>query len=383
MRWLLIGAVFTLACGGDDDTGGFVDAGRVDAALRDSGGLPDRGPPFDAGPGCVVALPVDLLWVIDNSNSMQEEQNNLALNFATLIDVLTSPPDDDGDGTPDRPPLEDLRVGVVSTDVGTGADMGVQNCDADGDDGALVSTSRATDAACSGVTTGDDPWLDFRAGDDADAFAEQFACIARLGVRGCGLEQQLESAYRALGDRSVAPGPNSGFVRDESLVAVIYVTDEDDCSASDTSIFDPDAMDTLGPFSTRCADHPELLHPVSRYVTQLEALRPTARIPIVVGAITGVPRDLVGNPSLIDYDALLADERMQFRRDPLDDGRLEPACSVEGVGSAMPARRIVEVVQGFAERGNGIVQSICADDFRPALEAIAELIASRICPPPI
>lgn len=54
---------------------------------------------------------------------------------------------------------------------------------------------------------------------------------------------------------------------------------------------------------------------------------------------------------------------------------------VGGVGSADPARRIVQVVQPFGEDGAGVVQSICSTDLRPAVEAIAELIARRLCGP--
>ncbi len=103
----------------------------------------------------------------------------------------------------------------------------------------------------------------------------------------------------------------------------------------------------------------------------------------MVSAITGVPHDLVRDPFEIDYVGLLADERMQFRIDPENERKLIPACEYGGVGSADPARRIVEVVQPFAEDDNGLVQSICQPDLRPAIEAIGRSIGGRLCPPPI
>jgi hypothetical protein len=61
---------------------------------------------------------------------------------------------------------------------------------------------------------------------------EAFTCIASVGDQGCGLEHQLESAYRALHD----PIPeNQGFMRDGAILAVVYITDEDDCSAPDNT----------------------------------------------------------------------------------------------------------------------------------------------------
>jgi hypothetical protein len=43
---------------------------------------------------------------------------------------------------------------------------------------------------------------------------------------------------------------------------------------------------------------------------------------------------------------------------------------------ASPPRRIVEVARGFGK--NGVVQSICQNDFGPALDAIIELIAANL-----
>lgn len=365
-------AVTGCDCGGGGDTGR--DAG---GGGRDTGGFADTGPRPDVGPFgmCVTALPVDMLWVVDNSNSMMEEQNNLALNFRLLIDLLTAPPDSDMDGEPDYPAVEDLRIGVVSTDLGIGR-TDVVGCDMTGDDGRLISASRSADPACTGMTTGADPWLTFTAGDDPMMFSQRFSCLARLGTDGCGLEQQLEAGLRGATE-------NAGFVRPDSLLAVVLVTDEEDCSAADTRIFDPSMDATLGTFGTRCAEHPELLHPIDRYVSMLSSLRPMRTADVVYAAITGVPRDLVMVPDRIDYDALLADPRMQYMRDPMDMNRLVPACQTMGIGSAIPARRIVQVVQQFAATGDGVVQSICSDDLRPAIRAIAQLVARRLCPPPI
>ena len=375
MRWVAVLFLASCDCGSGVAT---PQDSAIDTAPQDTSSRFDSGPVME----CRAALPVDMLWVIDNSNSMAEEQNNLAANFRTLIDVLTNPPDRDGDGMLDYPPVTDFRLGVITTDAGIGNVMNVDGCDALGDNGALITSSRSLDPVCAGATTGGMAWLQYNGG-DATSLSETFSCLARLGTEGCGLEQQLEAAHRAL--TTQAAGPNAGFVREGSLLAVVFVTDEDDCSASDPSIFEPGALATLGPYGTRCAEHPELLHPVSRYSEMLRGLRfGDQRLnPVVVAAITGAPNDLVGDPSRINYDALLTDPRMNYSRDPLDETRLTPACDVTGVGSAVPGRRIVQLVQDFAATGDGVVQSICEDDFSPAVRAIAELIAARVCPAPI
>jgi hypothetical protein len=373
-------AAGTVSCN-DDLVDGDAD---VDSDI-DADGDTDTDTDADTDPEdpCFTALPVDLLWVIDNSHSMREEQANLALNFSTLMEVLTNPPDSDGNGHTDYPPVEDLRVGIVTTDMGVGENT-VLGCDAAGDDGDLVTASRSDREECVGLEIGPDPWLGFHTGDDTAAFTQQFACLALLGTEGCGFEQQLDAMLSALIDHADPGEPNAGFVRPDSLIAVVFLTDEDDCSAADDSIFDPTpaAVEELGPYGTRCAMHQELLHPFSHYVTALDPLRLDRPAGMVVAAITGVPPDLVTVVDEIDYDTLLADERMQYQVDPDDETNLVPACSAVSVGSAIPARRMVEFVRTFSPGERGLVQSICSTDLRPAMEAIARLIARRLCDRP-
>ena len=88
------------------------------------------------------------------------------------------------------------------------------------------------------------------------------------------------------------------------------------------------------------------------------------------------------DPDAIDYDALLADPRMQERVDPSRPrGQLFPACDLEGTGFALPARRTVQTVAAFGEQG--VVQSICDPTFGRALRGITsrlgELIRRRRC----
>ncbi len=366
------------------------ECGSTGANARDGGGggldagaARDAGPRRDSGPPCVIALPVDILWVIDNSDSMREEQTNLTINFPTLIEALTQPPDLDRDGMPDWLPVEDLRMGVVTTDLGT-APHSVPGCSASGDGAALLSATRSIDPSCAGVTLAPSPWLEYHAGDDRDQLARRFACMARVGTGGCGLEQQLEAARRAITEETAPGRPNEGFLRSDSLLAIIFVTDEEDCSASNPgALFDPSATPTLGPYGTRCAFHPEHLHDVARYVSAFAGLRLDRRGDVVVAALTGVPFVATADPLSVDYDMLLADPRMTYGEDPGRPGQLAPACETMTTGRATPARRIVELVRQFAATDDGLAVTICEEDLSPALTAIGRLIARRICPPPI
>jgi hypothetical protein len=362
------------------------DAPPQDAGPGEDVGVPDADDDLvDPGPGCLTAIPVDLLFVVDNSVSMEQEQENLAQNFQHMIEVLTSPSDLDGDGDDDAPPVDDLRVGVVSSDMGAGSDA-VLGCTAAGDGGALIAASRSDAAGCAGLQLGPPPWISLgpAAGITAEQVASQFACLARLGTGGCGYEQHLASATAALTSMAGAGGPNEGFIREGSLVAIVILADEDDCSTSDSSLFDPNpaAMEELGPTGTRCALNPDRVDPIASFVTALDPLRLDRAPGMVVAVIAGVPSDLVADPEAIDYDALLADERMQARPDPDDPSQLAPACSATSVGSAAPARRLVEFVRDFAPGERGLVQSICTSDLRPAMQAIAHLVTRRLCDRP-
>ncbi len=123
---------------------------------------------------------VDLLWVVDNSCSMYEEQTALAANAAAFLDYL----DDAG---------IDYQVGVVTTD---SASMG-----------ASTITPTTPDAAAA------------------------FAAAVALGTSGSGTEQPLLQAYAAVTPPLIDPGgANEGFVRDGAGLAVVILTDEDDQS---------------------------------------------------------------------------------------------------------------------------------------------------------
>lgn len=343
---------------------------------------------------------VDLLFVVDNSQSMSEEQANLAKRLPELVQSLASGviTNSNGEVTRRFNPVKSLHLGVVSSDMATsGVDetATLTNCGVDsktprpfGDDGILLNLADLTDGSCA---QGADSYLTFVAGtDDPQALGAQFGCITRLGTNGCGFEQQLEAMWKALApasDTSFSRGTaghgdskNAGFLRKDSVVAVIQVTDEEDCSIPDTarSLFDPKVQGK--DLNVSCGLHPELLHPASRFIEGLKSLRPQNQDQVVFAAIAGIPVDaelLTTSTGEQDFAAILAHDDMQFR--PVvgkNDNRFpEPAC-VFGEADAYPARRLVEVARGFGK--NGIVRSICQDDFSGALGAIIDKIADQL-----
>src|SRR5690606_13334754 len=76
-----------------------------------------------------------------------------------------------------------------------------------------------------------------------------FSAIASLGASGCGFEQHLEAAKRALDGKNPV---NAGFLRDDAYLALIFIQDEDDCSIAHSTLLGGD-LNTLGPLqSFRC-----------------------------------------------------------------------------------------------------------------------------------
>ncbi len=203
---------------------------------------------------------VDLLFAIDNSNSMTANQSALTRSFGALVEALTNPPavldPATGVARPRYAPVKSLHVGVVSSDLGTPGNVVAGCLESDtGDDGLLnpirngasmrrhqpwtSSPPAVRPARCTNDPNQYPGFLSFATiVNDASAFAEDFACVAQLSSAGCGLEQQLESVYRALvihNPRDL-PGntdPNAGLVRDTALLSIVMVTDEEDGSTRD------------------------------------------------------------------------------------------------------------------------------------------------------
>lgn len=158
---------------------------ELQVTARGSGELPPlQVDTFQAG----VGMPVDILWVIDNSSSVSDVQSMLASSLAQWFD------DQLGSGL-----LEDWHLGVTTTDLG--------------DDGQLQGSVPVITS-----TTIDADWL--------------FSSAANLGTSGSGIEQPFHSAYRALHPDNALSGPNQGFLRPSATLALIFVCDEAEQSSS-------------------------------------------------------------------------------------------------------------------------------------------------------
>jgi hypothetical protein len=330
-------------------------------------------------------LALDLLFVVDNSGSMSEEQLALSREVPRMIDSLVTG-DVDSDGRRDVPAVRDLHLGVVVSDMGTGAvNIGCGSAPY-GEDGVLRDrTPVPPEPPCRERYP---RFLEFRSGDDRDRFITDFNCVGVVGDNGCGAEMHLEAMLKALtpstsplrfrdGTVGHGDGVNAGFLREESILAVIVVADEDDCSASDTELFREGSETYTAPFDHRCSRYEdEALYPVSRYVDGLRALRAHAPERLFYVAIAGIPQDLVSDPEAIAYETVLADERMQFRPHPEHPSFLANACEIPDVREAFAGRRLVRVAQGLG--GQALVQSICQESYADSMAALLRQLGTRI-----
>ncbi|MBN1774283.1 MAG: hypothetical protein JXB32_23690 [Deltaproteobacteria bacterium] len=326
---------------------------------------------------------VDLLFVIDNSGSMAQEQEAASRYFGRLLRALVDPPDDDGDGRPDAVPVEDLHVGVVSTDLGTmGLTVSTCRIPDGGDDGCLLHAPSGTVPDCA------TEYPTFLARDPLNAtdylperLAADFACLATLGTNGCGFEQPLEAMRRAAAEHQGPGRCNEGFLRDDSVLALVVITDENDCSVAPDhpEIFDQDRTD-MGHLGLRCFLHPEVARPVEWFRDRLLALRPRAAESVVLAELVGVPPDTVCEGDGARLAECLGLARMQETVDLLTPTQLVPSCNTS-MGLALPPVRIVELARLWREAGGGTyVGSICRTDWTDAAEGIRRTIADRLEP---
>jgi len=359
---------------------------------------------------------VDLLFVIDNSGSMEGEQTNLRNNFPALMSELRNMPGG----------LPDLHIGVTSTDLGVGT-FQITDCeDIGGDAGQLLTgecpypegaryivdveadgceiirdpgTRHCTTHDCGPEHCAHEPSTSFFIDDQTgcprcrnymiETLEDVFGCIANLGTTGCGFEQPLEAMYRAIDPSNTE---NAGFIREDALLGVVLLTDEDDCSASNPQLYDNTQFhidSTLGPytgyrcfeFGTSCdinsrthqgtrhncvvrEDAAALLHHTSRYVQQLESQKDPQLL--VVAAIAGpvtLSADGIGHDVIVGLDDLSQPE-------------VQPTCT-NSIDDAKPALRVYDLIAAFNAEDDitaWAYNSVCSSDYTPALQGIGNKI---------
>jgi hypothetical protein len=322
---------------------------------------------------------LDILFVIDNSASTADKQTLFATNFPNFVTALDALPQ----GRPS------LHIGVVDSTV----DIGVQGfgpgCPSPdpNDNGLLQNTARVA-----GCTPPAGRYIvDIKNGTGgrttnySGTLQDAFSCIAQVGAIGCGFEAQLEGMKRALdGSRP----ENAGFIRPDANLVIVFLTDEDDCSAKDSSLFQLTAAD-VGPRDFRC-------QPLYAYTcdTPISAINP--------GSYTNcVPRTGSYLQEIAYYTQFLASLKGGQRiaiamlmgdRQPVDSRgfdittgpittpfsqalALEPSCMATINGATAvgrPGIRLGAFVDAFGTQGR--IYSVCQSDYSAALTDFGQLM---------
>ncbi len=214
---ILISMILGLAlgCSASDNrksgSNGAKDASSDSAADADGdadGDLDSGGDGAADKPGCTK---MDILFVIDDSSSMDCEQTQLAQAFPGFIQVL------ENYKTPAGTQVQ-YRVGVTSTGRTLQYSVAGIPVSEKGMDGTLKQVP------------GGGRWID----GPGPNVAQQFSQTAKLGTGGPTYEMPLECMREAL-TKDAAGQVNEGFLRDDSLFILVAITDEDDCSRTDNN----------------------------------------------------------------------------------------------------------------------------------------------------
>jgi hypothetical protein len=251
---------FASGCAADEGDGGSAgrggrsgsgsggdDFGNSTGAKGGSGGAggagsPGFGTPTDGGPSASDAsfVPpgagcdkVDFLFVIDNSSSMEDQQAALIASFPGFIATIQGTLQADSD----------YHIMVVDTDAAT-------HCQTDC---ASVPAARCMDPAggyaCTATYDACDTTLGAGVVEPTGEYASNqlcsvaggkryivegepdlpmtFGCVAQVGTTGDNAEKPMDAMVAALSDAlNGAGGCNEGFLRDDAILVVTFISDD-------------------------------------------------------------------------------------------------------------------------------------------------------------
>lgn len=146
---------------------------------------------------------VDVLVVIDNSQSMTYEQTNMAQRFGSFLDRLQG---------------LDWQVGIITTDV-------------------TKNTAATTDGKLLQYASNK---LLISSQDNFETAKNYFAQTIQRPETGASYEQGIKASYRALERAANSSDPNSALIRQNSALSIIVVTDADETGT--TSQNNPDEL---------------------------------------------------------------------------------------------------------------------------------------------
>lgn len=182
------------------------------------------------------ARAVDILFVIDNSNSMAEEQRDLDANFTTFVDKLVKAG-------------ANFRIGVVTTDdlnimaeKATFSTMTAFDTDFFEKNELSASYKSELEKKCSDYFKQNpkQPWIqsedipkNYTDAQKSEWVRDIFRCSAMVGTSGGAIERGLSTMWKGLATYlGTSVEDPARFKRPGSILSIVFVTDENDCSDS-------------------------------------------------------------------------------------------------------------------------------------------------------
>ncbi|HZI15236.1 MAG TPA: vWA domain-containing protein [Myxococcus sp.] len=282
----------------------------------------------------------DILFVIDNSGSMREEQEGIATELPAFLEALR-----EGSGV-----TQDFRVGVITTSVyrrvlfqGTESYREYTN-----ESGRLQAVP----------DTGGQPTAERFIESSDPLLLEKFRRLVVRGTEGSGQESPFEAVRLAvtepLAATPLSEGGNGGFLRDGARLLVVVVSDEEDCSSTARP---PPVLVTDDTSVDNCAEQSQLLTSVEEYFALFQGLHDS----------TGASREVLW--ATIGPVAL-SDKRAGLIRETTADGTF--VRNVDCPTSYGPGVRQRAMAEKFDEDLNNL-DSICRASYRDTLLGIAAL----------
>lgn len=399
---------------------------------------------------------LDMLWVVDNSGSMCQEQATLRNNFELFIEELDNtnldfhiavtttdmnpdyalePVASPGilQATPQPVPGFDrsCHTAVDENGVAIAGDYqpirdaiaAAVDCMREPDDSfngvsnediecALYATPMGCSiarAGCGGATpcTPEDLFPDpgsyapipkvLRSADykngaslDIDSLKADFACMSLVGTRGYGIEKGLSAVVEATkientggaldADGADTTAPNHGLIRPDARFAVVFVTDENDCSHDGSLAEDTACGGDVCEFANKEGAGGPLIEPEVFKDNLMENLRATkndqtfGEADVLVASIHG------------NYKRFSGDVPTDAQCGMSDYEGISPSCATN-LGIAFSGDRYERFLRAFpqgqyfpeanpANPDSNLTGWICTGDFRPALSAIGQFFSS-------
>ena len=300
---------------------------------------------------------LDLLFVIDSSASMTQERESLSRNLPAMISKLNALPGG----------LPDLHLAVITSDLGAGPTAPSPECRPGGDRGVFLAPLNC------GLQGG----ARFLVSDDAGvrtnfqgSLEQAFTCLIPVDKSGCGYEHPLQAARVAL---SGSNPENAGFLRSDAHLGLIFITDEDDCSAPpDTHLFGQVIPGQFASFRCSISGHQcsGTAVTASQFSVPLSECEAASTGPLLpVQGLVDFFRGLKGSTGGVSVSVIggwpLPGESGQYATALIQENiGLSPICSSAN-GTADVSLRLKRFVDGFG--ADGRITSICRDDLQPSM----------------